>query len=218
MEVKTFSIIHASARPNGWRRSYENWMCNARFPEGIEYLLCVDTDGPFKDSGSAELAGVKVVWNNLRHCTADAYNAGAAESTGRILILNSDDMFAPPDWDESLVAVVPDLNAEFVLDVPTSANGLLTLQIFSRARYEKLGYAFYPEYLSAYADNEFTEHAHRDAVVLNARHVLFRHEHPGMYGPGWDDVYEHENSAQAYELGRALLETRRAAGFPYGNR
>jgi hypothetical protein len=91
---------------------------------------------------------------------------------------------------------------------------LMTLQIFSRVRYRRLRYAFYPEYISSYADNEFTEHACSDWAVIKARHIPFRHDHPEVRGPGWDETYEHTNAVQTYDVGFELLQRRRAAGFP----
>jgi hypothetical protein len=222
--MKTFSIIHASARPDGplcWKNAYENWMSNASHPEEIEYLLCVDVGGPFGAPPYPHISqvvlpydNVRLVWNTGRKCIVDASNAGAKASTGKILILNSDDMVAPPGWDADLLSVSPDLDTEFVVSVPVSPSGVLTLQIFSRKRYSRLGYAFYPEYLSAYADNEFTDHAIRDRVTVNGMNIQFKHNHPGWNGPGWDEVYAHENSAKAYELGRALFAQRQEANFP----
>jgi len=219
--MKTFSIIHASARPNKWRESYEDWMRNAAYPERIEYLLCVDVGGPFGapphphvSQVVPEYPNVRLVWNNRRKCCVDAYNAGAAMSTGRILILNSDDFFTPPNWDLKLLSVVEAMDSEFVIEVFVTPRRLLSLQIMSRARYKKLGYALYPEYQSVRVDVEFTEHARMDGVVLNALHVPFRHAHPGMHGPGWDEVYAHENSLESYALGAELLERRRKSGFP----
>lgn len=219
MGLKTFSIIHASARLNGWRKSYETFMRNAIHPEDVEYLLSVDEYGPFvADPGSLDGFLGRVVWNKGRHCSVDAFNAGAEVSRGSVMLLNSDDFLAPVSWDAELRKVLPDLGSEYVVEVstggPADQRRLMTFQIISSARYQKLGYAFYPEYLSTYVDDEFTEHARRDGIVIDARHLCFRHEHPEFYGQGWDETYEHTNSRQALELGRALLETRRAAGFP----
>ena len=84
-------------------------------------------------------------------------------------------------------------------------------QIYSKARYEQLGYAFFPEYLGMYADNEFTEHAYHDNVVIQARHLLFEQRHP-LLGHGdvpYDATYAHENSKESYKLGAEILDRRR---------
>ena len=195
-------------------------MGNAHHPEDIEYVLSVDLDGPFKDCGSAELGlpGVKVVWNSLRHCCVDAYNIGAEVSTGLVMVMNSDDMFAFPGWDEELKKVIPDLTGEYVVEVltggPSDVHRYLTLQILTQARYKRYGYFMHSDYVSMMADVEFTEVARRDGVVIDARQLVFDHRHPTNGKSEWDDVYMHENRPECYHLGHQVLASRRARGFP----
>jgi radical SAM superfamily enzyme YgiQ (UPF0313 family) len=216
----TFSIVHASARPNGWRKVYEDWMSKANHPEDIEYVLSVDLDGPFNGSGSAELelARIKVVRNNRRRCCVDAYNAGAEASTGRVLVMSQDDLFAFPGWDDELRKVIPDLSGEHVVEVstggPSDTARYLTVQILTRARYKRFGYIMHPAYISMMSDVEFTEVARRDGVVIDARHLIFEHRHPTNGKAEWDEVYTHENRPENYQLGHQVLANRRARGFP----
>lgn len=193
-------------------------MQSASHPQKIEYLLCVDVGGPFESFPLP--ADVTVVWNSLRHCSVDAWNTGAANSTGKVLILNSDDFRPEKDWDVHLQEAIPDLEADFVVETSSGSLAdnlrLLALPIISRARYRRLGYAFYPEYSSMFADNEFADHARLDGAVVDARHLKFHHHHPHQ-GDGivpWDETYAHQNSSAGWALGSELFNRRKAQGFP----
>jgi hypothetical protein len=205
-------------------------MAKADSPEDVEYVLCVDerwgfdnykVDTLFLDAGMGILmavsAGCRIVWNTGRKCSVDGWNTAAAGSTGEILIINSDDMFPPAHWDTELRRVAGDLNRDFVIEVSSGTihdqRRLMVLQILSRVRYERLGYAIYPEYLSMAGDDDFGEHARHDGVVIEARHLIFPHKHALYENKPYDSVYNHENSSEAVILGDRILARRRAEGF-----
>lgn len=182
----------------------------------------------------------RVVWNTSRRCYVDGVNTAAKASTGRILIVNADDQYPCEGWDAELLKVLgkadglPMLNhdgvyqEDFVVEVSTGTpqeheRGILVMPILSRVRYERLGYVFYPEYESMYADNEFCEHARQDGVIIDARHLMFPHRHFAFDGYGWldpesklegiDEAYKAQNRPEAFELGKALIQSRRAERF-----
>jgi hypothetical protein len=169
-----------------------------------------------------------VVWNVGRKCSSDGFAFACAASTGSILILNSDDQFPCERWDVRLLEAleVRDFDGEdfelrdgavddFVIQVssgtPADDRDLMVLPILSRARYDRMGYALYPGYESVCADDDFSEHARMDGVVIDARHLLFPHLWAGRTAP--DEVYAHANREQAYAVGAWMLELRRACNF-----
>lgn len=241
MSRPLFSVLHPSNRPNAWRKVYDAWMAACVDPSLVEYVLCVDHDGPF-DGGTtmpggprAKLFGAQmIVRNSDRHCAVDAYAAAAKASTGHILICIADDLFPCEKWDERLTLSIPtvfeptqdfdaqgrfvlDLSREFIIDVSTSTppgRRIFEMPIVSRPRYERLGYLFYPEYLSMYADNDMFEHAERDGVIINARHLMFEHRHPFFdKSVEMDETYLHTNRPEAYEVGKRIFEARQRSGF-----
>jgi hypothetical protein len=221
----THSICHTTARPKGWQESHKAWIA-AHTGKGIagagwsdlEYILCMDRRWGFtlKDATAARKLDIKVVWNTGRKCMVDGYSYAAAASTGAVLILNSDDMFPCDRWDEALFdpycSAGKRLDYVFQVSSDTHADerGLMVLQILSRGRYERLGYALYPEYESMYADDDFSEHARQDGAVIGARHLVFPHRHRGVES---DEVYRHQNRPESYALGEKILARRRAEGF-----
>lgn len=242
MNVPLFSILHTSARPEKWREIYDAWIKAAVNPDQVEYVLCVDerwgfepyTMGPIPPFGTRNTVD-RMCWNTSRRCYVDGVNTAAKASTGRILIVNADDQYPCEGWDEELLKAIADsrfvkfreIQSEFVIEVSTGTpqeheRGILVMPILSRARYERLGYVFYPEYESMYADNEFCEHARQDAVVIDARHLMFPHRHPlfdasvRKSGKDWrntDEAYAAQNRDEAFRLGDYIFKYRRKVRF-----
>jgi len=243
MKAPLFSILHTSARPDKWRAVYVDWMSKAIHPEDVEYVLCVDPRWGFSLDPAeyeSEYDNILVVQNTGRRCYVDGVNIAAKASTGTILIVNADDQFACEGWDDSLrLAVTCQIrpanatidfewygeNMPFVIEVDCGGHehqrGIMPMPILSRARYEAVGYVFYPEYESMCADNDFFSMAYQDGVVIDARHLLFPHRHP-MYDdwkgaendPRWDAAYQAQNRPEARKAGMEIFSRRNRSGFP----
>jgi len=203
--------------------------------------LCVDERWGFTKLPKAD-TNFKAVWNTGRKCLVDGANIACANSTGNVLIVNSDDFFPCQDWDSKLFAVIFDngldvqhnplvdnWDAEFVIRTHPGdkyqawldhwviqlrrdpiISRLMTLQILSRARYQRFGYALYPEFTSMMADTDFTDAAEHDGVVIEARDIVIEHRHPFVTGAEQDSVSKHENETAAHELGARIFARRRA--------
>jgi hypothetical protein len=226
-EIIFFSLCHTTARfPDGWRPAIQMWKDRADHPELVEHVLCVDYDPPATDGlykTKPIFHNTKTTLNYGRHCCVDGWNEAAICSTGKFLINVADDLFPPEHWDTLLLeelntaACVKGTNEfwedlELALDIETGApnwtaagSGLMTFCFITRKYYERYGYLLYPEYISVYSDNDFTDQARRDGVVINARHLKFEHRHP-IYDSTvkTDSVYEGQSSAEAWEVGRKV--------------
>ena len=236
-----FSLLHPTARPNGWRSAFNTWKERCDHPETVEYILCVDKDrdtaawraqGDWWQGLYQAWGGFKFVVNEGRRCAVDAWNEAAQASTGELLITVADDYFPPKHWDAQLhdmLNSVPNIAGHgdmsllvprlfgvysYVLDVDNQegSDWLLPFSFISRAYYEKLGCLFWPEYYGLGADDDFTERARADGVVINARHIKF--SHPQL--PADDPIYHWQHRPEAEEVYRRVLAARREEGFPYG--
>jgi len=216
----TFSLCHATARlPNGWRAAYDCWKANCDDWSRVEYILCVDTADKDKWPDFSDTS-IVMAENTGRQCAVDAWNQAARASTGKVLISAADDCFPPPHWDTELLAVIPDLDGQYAVDVKSGTSpgdddwALWMLHsIITRAYYERIGNFFYPEYFGMYADLDFGEMAHRDGVVVNARHLTFQHRHwIGTCVP-FDEIYQRQNAQSKYDFGLGVLGSRRVYNF-----
>lgn len=222
----------AQAFSQSWQSAYLTAMQNADHPETVEYILCVDSPNAENDAEDVrrELAAIPpekcprpgklaVIANPLppNHGCVGPNNIAAAGATGAIYINGQDDVFFPEHWDTQLLAVAafhkknPAVNPFFihVSSGSPSDDKLFAPQIYSAARYREQGYAFPPEYESMYADNDLTERAYHDGIVLEARHLLFEQRHPAFKKALWDSTYLIENAQERYTKGREILERRR---------
>lgn len=234
-QVKTggfaFSIIHASARPNEWRKVYDAWLASAAHSERVEYVLCVDFRWGFAGhdqmvsadliNWKAERPGNKIVINTGRRCYVDGVNLAAAASSGDVLIVNADDQYPCDKWDEALQLYAQYSEGkmgEFVIEVSTNTpteheRGIMVMPILSRERYERFGWVLYPEYESMYADNDFTAMAKRDKCIIDARNLIFPHKHWINGQREKDDQDRAQNSEQAYNEGAKLFAARKRMNF-----
>jgi len=236
-----FSILHTSARPDAWRKVYDDWMEKAEYLEYVEYVLCVDPRWGFEPVGRVKYedrgALNVVVQNHGRRCYVDGVNTAAKASHGHILIVNADDQFACENWDTKLTEAIAEAGfgsftsetKPFVIEVSTGTpteheRGILVMPILSRARYEQQGSeVFYHGYESMWADADFCQHARADAVVIDARHLpVFPHRHEmfDAFG-GWskknyknlDAAYQAQMRPEAYRLGETILKWRQRVGY-----
>lgn len=201
------SLCHATARlPEGWRAAHDDWFRKAAHPERIEYILAIDAgrEAELVPCANPGWRTFSVARNMGRRCPVDAWNAAAHASSGQLLITVSDDWFPPEGWDEALLAKIPSLEGEYVLDVDNGDGGdwLLPFSLLTRAYWQRLGNLFDPEYEGLCADNEFTHRARRDGVVIAARDLKFEHR----LGPA-DAVYQAQR--ERYSTGLAIYQRRR---------
>lgn len=212
-----FSIVHPSARPHEWKATRDRWMRAMSKIGEAEYVICFDFGTC--DITPKEAAPARLVWNTGRQCSTDATNHAAQCAVGRCLVVISDDVLPCENWDVELGKIGALWgDKECVIRVRTAgtadARGLLAVQILNRRRYERLGYLFHPSYVSMFGDDEFSLHAERDGVIVDAPHILMRHLHWTTGEREMDEVYFRQNHRERYHYGRRLLDWRMANGFP----
>ena len=226
----------------GWLESCEAFAQKADHPEDIEYVLSVHQSNWEKFSqvwtgvpleggewkGRSLLPWVdcfgsfKVVKSTKRNCVIDNGQAACEAATGLIFMGSMDDLFPRWHWDTLIRDVFG--SGTFwprVLHVRTGSHmdDLVYIpQIFTKALFDAQGYCLHPSYETGmFADNEFTDVAKRDGLVIEAPHIKFVHRHPAFGTAKDDSVYQDENADKAYSQGLRNYEARKAAGFPKEN-
>lgn len=149
-----------------------------------------------------------------------AWNRAAAESCCAVIVQLSDDWDPPVGWDEMILDRIGDASKPAVLAISDGhrKDGLLCMAVLTRARYEaqtdgssSRPYLFHPDYTGVFSDNEFTDRAYADGVVIEARDIVFEHQHPLLTGDekAWDATYHAQNAPERYAEGRAIYERRK---------
>jgi len=225
-----FSILHPTIRlaNEGWRSAWECWADTCDQAEAVEYILAIDDWGnrpfyfPWWTSTRHRSITSVIVLNNGRCCYVDAQNTAAKAARGDFLITAADDWFPCLHWDSMLNALVPDpLHTEAVIKVRTQHHPDLAIYpILTRAYYERpgrggcpAGELFYPEYLSMGSDDDLTEYARRDGVLLEAPEMKFEHRHHSLGLAQEDEAYRYVASEEAWAVKERVIARRRRENY-----
>jgi len=198
------SLIHATrGRPAKAAQAQREWLTSAAFPDQIEHIFCVDLD----DELSSPLSVFRHVAAEPGGGCVRAWNAGAEVCNGDVIIQLSDDWKPPLHWDALILNAIGDTSKPAVLQVSDGSrkDDLLCMAILTRARLKEQGYFFHPAFKSMYSDNWFSECAHEDGVVIDARHLVFQHMHPAFGLGEMDQTYAESNAPERYEEGMKIL-------------
>ena len=224
------SLLHPTVRPGRWLEVCKLWYTTADTPENVEYVL-IPEKGKVELPKPAELPFKHVVlqYNEGRPCLVDAFNQAGRVSHGDVLVVVADDFLPAPHWDTDLIRVLGDrLHTEAAVWASTKslndANFILH-PILTRMYFNRYGRIFWPEYIAWCADTEFSDVAHLDGVVIDAREVLkFNHTHGPRDPKLFDATYtkmEDEMKDPVWarhtrqgEEAMKLYYARKAAGFP----
>jgi hypothetical protein len=223
-----FSLLHITARlPDGWRPAWLDWSRKCATSTNVEYILVIDERNrhdPIRFDEERNWCGFPIVLgvNTGRPCTVDAWNTAARMSHGDVLVVVADDWFPCDRWDEAILRAIPDVTKEVCVwpAGEKATAGLMICPILTRAYYERPGRGghpngelFYPQYISVGNDDDFTEVALRDGVIVRIPEE-FEHRHPSA-GTGVlvDAVYNWTNRQEAWDRKIEVQARRRAEGY-----
>ena len=221
------SCLHATrGRPEKAIACMELWAERASDPAAIEYVMAYEkSDTATEQYLDAILPELEVPWAHdgvvaIRgdfKGSAPAWNAAYRASSGMLLCQVSDDFAPPRDWDVALLNRLPS-NWEGKPIVIAVNDGLrrdkmLTMLVATRAYCELAGEFLHPGYKGVFSDSEATIRAYARqkegiAEVIEARDLLFEHQHHSKTGEPEDATYAAQNSPEAYAKGKALFMER----------
>jgi predicted O-methyltransferase YrrM len=199
------TLIHATrGRPQRAAIARKLWLDMAAQPERIEHIFCIDADD--KESYPLRRMHHVMVPYPDAGCVM-AWNVGAGMSSGQVLVQMSDDFVPPAQWDNLICDRIGDLNKEAVLAVSDGlrADKLMCMAICTRKYWQRDYLLLHPDFKSMYSDNWFTDQAYKRGCVIEARDIVFQHDHPILHGK-WDETYVKQNAPERYEDGAKILQ------------
>lgn len=208
-----FTIVHATNRPYGWQAAYAQYLRRADDKNCFDYVLVIDGDMSAEmDSVSKGFVGSQrsVIINDQGKSYVAAANEGVRVcDKAPIVLMATDDMFPPERWDTLLWELFTSESNKHVAWVNDGVfPHIMTMQIFTRSWYERYGYVFKPEYGSMCGDNDFTQRALRDDVVMDVRErkeLHWTHYHHRAGTRPLDSSDEVNQSAERYAQGYGQL-------------
>jgi GT2 family glycosyltransferase len=123
----------------------------------------------------------------------------------------ADDFEPPVGWDRLIIKALGDkINAPAVLRVSDGIreDGLLTMAIVTRKWYAEHG-LFDAAFRNVYSDNDLTQRALKAGAIVEAPHIVFRHQHPlGDPKAQWDATYKRGNNPEEYKRAEAIFRAK----------
>lgn len=200
------SLLHATLnRTTQANAARAKWLELAQSPADIEHIFAVDPD----DQTWTELDQSSQIVTTCRPnmgCVA-AWNLAALWSSGEIMIQMSDDWTPPLFWDRIILSRLDTMQSQ-VLAISDGhrTDHLLCMAIITRQRYREQGYTmFHPRYRGVFSDDHLTAMAYGQGRVVEARDVVFVHDHPLWTGGLLDDTYRRQNAPERYRDGQRVF-------------
>jgi hypothetical protein len=222
---KQISVVHPSRnRVEMFAKTMRNWLSKAYNLNEIEYIVSLDESETAKnyvgyinaiDELSKEFGCEIKVSMEANFSCVDAVNSGAKKTQGELIVINSDDFDCPQNWDEIFVMEGFLDNAKpkvFLIDDGISKD-IVSLPIMNRLAYESMGYAYYPKYISMYADNDLFEFSKMMGWLENKRNIKFQHLHYTLLKSEPDEAYKRQNSSRSWEIGEFIFKYRKQNRF-----
>lgn len=213
------TLVHATrGRIDQAEQARAAWFFRAKNPKAIEHIFIVDSDDT-EVIEEFKRQGFRFIAVDSGGGSVAAWNAGAAQAAGDVVIQMSDDFMPPVNWDEAVLARMGDTKKPAVLAVSDGlrSDNLLCIAIATKARIaqQEGKTLFWPEYKSVFSDNEFSVRAYADGVVIEARDLVFQHQHPLARGitdfAQMDKTYQESNSRERYNEGQEVFTRRNQA-------
>jgi glycosyltransferase involved in cell wall biosynthesis len=183
-----FTLIHPSrGRAHLAHKTYQKWMSSHSSQHTYEYILSIDSDDPQFDSYSRLFAQQQIIINIAPSSTVIAINSAAKTSTGKVIIVISDDFEALPDWDLKIAEATAG-KTDWILKTQDGTQGwMITLPIMDRAYYNRFGYVYNPIYRHMFADTEMTCVADLTGKKI-VSDLQFKHNHYSVGGIQKDET------------------------------
>ena len=209
-----FSLIHPSlGRPEQALACFNTWRGFAHVEE-IQHLLSLNASDTTIDSYTSLFTNddTAIIVSPATNMVA-ASNVAAQKADGDVLILISDDMYPPLNWDIKIERFLRSPHPVVLQVHDGIRDDIMTLPIMNRAAYDQLGYLYHPDYLSMFADNDLAETAKAHGWYVKCD-VQFEHRHFTNGKASMDETYRKENSKVKWDHGQRVFERRKRDGFP----
>ncbi len=199
------SLLHATrGRAQKACLTRKVWFDMADQPERVEHIFVIDSDDehgrPLKRFHHGEISpggGCVAAWNHA-----------ATLAISPVLVQLSDDWLPCANWDRLILERLGDVSQPKVLAVSDGIRDdqLLCMAICTRAYWFQDCFLFHPSFTGVYSDNHFTAMAYQRGQVIEAKDIVFEHQHPFADSAKWDKTYLEQNAPAQYEHGKAILQ------------
>ena len=201
----TIALIHATrGRAQQASIARKRWIDLANEPDRIEHIFVFDSD----DEESQALRRMHHFEITAGGGCVAAWNNGALATRAPVIVQLSDDWTPIPQWDKIILDRLEDVTKPAVLAISDGhrKDDLLCMAICTRAYWEQDYFLFHPRFTGVYSDNYFTDVAYKRGQVIEARDIVFTHNHPAFGTAEVDRTYAEQNAQARYVEGKAVYD------------
>lgn len=205
------------SRPDRFIKTFELYKSMLSGRHDVSFLCSFDTDDETMNNPdmrnwvSTQGALVKAFWGESKS-KIEAINADLEKADDfDILLLASDDMIPEIRGYDDVIAedmqtYYPYNNGVLHYNDGRMGEALNTLCILGKSYFDYFGYIYNPEYISVYADNEFTDVSRKLNRATYIDNVIIRHVWTDI---GFDALYSRNENHELYAKDRATYESRK---------
>ena len=196
--MKNIHILWPTGRPQVCMNTFNHWYTTAFDKTKIKLYVAVNTEDDkkqFPEDWNVIVTGnvVGVTWHATKLSQNLIKNNDIPDDD--IVILCSDDMWSPVNWDVILAMEFKDYNGCIVFSDFNTLNPIVTLPIMTINTLKQLkGYIYHPAYCHSYSDNELFNNLTEMDLLKDIRktrpHLIFEHRHHGS-GKRPFDIIDH---------------------------
>lgn len=182
------SLIHPSrGRALKAYDTFMHWLLCSSLTVKIEHILCLDTDDEQVEMYQQQFTKSLIDISPNKNLV-EAANRGAKLATGDIIVLMSDDMFCPYDWDLELIEIFQKQKGILLKTDDGTQPWIVTLPIMDRSFYEHNGYIYHPAYQHMFCDTDLTHKAELENRLYIRNDIQFLHAHYSIGKSAKDDI------------------------------
>lgn len=209
------------SRPHKFLQVLSQLIETASDTNEIDVLMTFDNDDatmtPAIKNAVVEIGRTAIVGgtsnNKIHACNRDMEHPKDWDIT----MLMSDDMIPQvKGWDdilrEEMKREFPDLDG-VIWHYDGYQDRISTLCIMGKVYWDRFNYFYHPDYISLWADNEFTEVAKGLNKLYYSEQCLFKHEHC-MNNPSVLNDALYKRNEPYYHIDQQTYERRKQEGFP----
>jgi len=196
-------------------------MCDS---QDYEIICALDEDDPTMNN--QEVKDELAKYNNVTYYYGLSANKIAAcnrevtriSQDTSIICLHSDDMkFLEKGFDneirEAFKIHFPNLDGVVHFPDQNAKARTMTYTMMGVNLYNKLGYLYWPGYISIYADNDLTDMTKMMGKYVFVNKKILNHFHPIWNLSSWDAQYRKTESKELYKIDRETFMKRTANNF-----
>lgn len=199
------ALVHATrGRPYQASVARKLWQDLADCPERVEHIFVFDED----DHESLPLCRMNHLIVPAGGGCVNAWNQGVMATRAPVIVQLSDDWIPCPKWDSIILERLGDITQPSVLAVSDGLRDdqLLCMAICTRTYWAQDHYLFHPDFTGVYSDNFFTKVAYDRKQVIEARDIVFTHNHYLKTGEAPDQTYKNQNAQARYDEGQQIFQ------------